>query len=295
MLRRAIGVLLASLLASTAAEAGNGFKSMAKEISKAARKAGMARVAVLSFIPADGSSANDGWNLAEKLTTQVVRAGQVQTVERSLLKKLLEEHGLGKTGLLDPFTLKKLGKVFSVEGVITGSFVTVGAETVVQARLINIETGVIVLASEGRVEREGFEAWNPAAGFKTAQASLWVPVPELIVEAPSFAEGEMLALRDSVSDESCANAAERVDALNKNILDLKARYWALRLKNGLSLTSLKHNPGSEISDPLLKREFYGRMKAWYTQEEIPALTPSEVKRFVDVDSQAFGLYGKCGV
>lgn len=298
-MNRLICVFLASVLTSSSAWAGNGFKAIAKEISKAAKKAGMERVAVLPFIPADGSSSHDGWSISEKLTTQVVRGGQVQAVERSLLKQLMDEQQLGQTGILEQSMLKKIGKVFAVEGVITGSFVTLGSEVVVQARLINVETGVIIMASERRAAREWFDSFHAATDSRTSLASLWVPVPELTVEAPplppSLPNERWDGLRDSLADDSCANAAERVDTLNKQILDLKARYWALRLKKGVPISGLRHNPGSEITDPLLKKELYDRMKAWYTQENIPELAPYEVKRFVYLDSKAFSLYRQCGV
>ena len=287
--KRAIGIIFALLLTSAPAWAGDDFKAMAKEISKAAKKAGMAHVAVLSFVPADGSSSSDGWNISEKMTTQVVRTGLVQTVERSLLKKLMEEHHLGQTGILEQATLKKLAKVFSVEGLITGSFVTKGDDVIIQARLINIETGVIVMASEGRVTRE----WESAQ--KAESSTIWVPAPELTVSVPTFSNDDPVEFKDAIADDSCENAAERMDGLNKKILDLKARYWALQLKHGLPASDLRHNPGSEITDPMLKKEFYDRMKAWILQGNIPDLSASEVKRFVDVGSRVFDLGAKCGI
>ena len=292
------GVFLAFVVMASPAWPSGGFKGMAKELSKAAGKAGMTHVAVLPFAPADGSSSGDGWRISEKLTTQVVNSGQVQVVERALLKQLLDEHHLGQTGVLEQPLLKKLGKVFAVEGVITGSFVTAGADVVVQARLINIETGVIVAASEQQIARDWADSPKPAPDSGSASAYLWVPAPELAVAAPEMiaempAEGSS-NLKDAVADDTCINGAAKVDGLNKEIMDIKARYWARQLKKGMSISGLRHNPGSEISDPAVKKAFYDRMRAWYVQENIPALTAEEVKRFVETDSKAFDLYEKCG-
>lgn len=55
----------------------------------------------------------------------------------------MEEHHLARTGMIDPTAIVKLGKVFSVDGVVAGSFVTLGREAVVNARIINVETGII--------------------------------------------------------------------------------------------------------------------------------------------------------
>jgi TolB-like protein len=271
---------LALLLTSSPARAGNGFKAMAKELSKDAKRAGIERVAILPFVSADGGSSSGGWNISEKLTTQVVNNSRIQVVERSLLKKLFEEHHLGQTGVLEQPLLKKLGKVFAVEGIITGSFVASGESVVVQARLINIETGVIISASESQIAREGFDS---------PKAALEAPAPPIPLSSDSWSN-----FQDSAADDTCVNAAEKVDALNKEILDVKTRYWALQLKKGISISGLRHNPGSEITDPIFKKEFYDRIRAWYVQENIPALTPDEVKRFVDTDLKAFGLYRECG-
>lgn len=290
----AAGLFLTLILAASPLRAANGFKAMAKELSRAAKSAGIERVAVLPFVPADGSSAKDGWNISEKLMTQVVRVGKVQAIERSLLRNLMEEHHLAQTGMINPATLKKIGRVFSVEAVVTGSFVSLGREAVVNARLINVETGVIIAAAERQVDRDWFDA--PGSGLADGRpAWLWVPAPEFIVEAPPLPSVDFLELRDAPAENSCAGASERVDRLESQILELKARYWAAQLKKGASLAGLKVNPGSTISDPFLKKSFYDRMNYWYGLDNAPALTPSEVRRFVYMDGKAYSLYRECGV
>lgn len=283
----AAGVLLAALAASAAR--ADGYKKMAQDLSSDAKKAGISRVAVMPFEPADGGSVRDGWNISEKLTTQLVRGGKVQALERSMLKALMEEHELGRTGALDPATLRKLGRVLSAEGIVTGSFTTIGREVVVNARLINVETGVIVAASERRAERDWFDG-----------SVLFVPAPQFTVEAPTIlTEGEISlkdALRAPAADEAnCNNAATTVDRLEGQILDLKARYWAHKLRKGLDFATLKVNPGSTISDPELKQEFYDKIREWYARGRVPELSPAETKRFVAVDGQAYSIAQKCGI
>ncbi len=275
--------LIAAAIIATRAQA-DGFKAMARELAADAKKAGVSRVAVMPFEPADGGNARDGWNISEKLVTQLVRTGKVQALERSMLRALLDEHQLGRTGALDPATLRKLGRVLSAEGIVTGSFVTIGREVVINARLINTETGVIVAASERRAARDWFDL-----------PGLFVPAPEFTVEAPTIVPEREPEFRDSLSDDTCVDASRRVDSLENEILDIKARYWALQLKKGLKISTLTVNPGSTISDPELKQEFYDRMKSWYAQKRVPALSPLETKRFVALDGQAYSLAQKCGI
>jgi hypothetical protein len=174
--------------------------------------------------------------------------------------------------------------VLSAEGLVIGSVVTSGRVVVINARLINTETGVIVAASERRAARDWFDS-----------PGLFVPAPEFTVEAPQIVQEADLEYRDALSDDGCVDAASRVDRMENEILDLKARYWAMQLKKGVSLVGLKANPGSTISDPELKQEFYDRMKSWYAQRQVRALSPEETKRFIAIDGQAYSLAQKCRI
>ena len=304
-LKRAVPPLLAALLSFLYMPAwGGGFKSLAKEIARDARQAGITRVAVLPFEPVDAGVSREGWRIAEDLTTQLVRAGGVQTVERSLLKKLLDEHSLARTGLIEAAAVKKLGAVFAVDGIVSGSFVTLGRHVKVNARLIQVETGLIVAACEAEVDRELFDLPGLSEDSNPGMLSyIYVPAPKLDVEPPSsfpvglprlFPEDET-DIRDAPADESCADAAERVDRMESMILELKARYWALRLKKGLPAASLQENPDSTITDPELKKRFYGLMRSWHERGPIPELTPAEVRRFVAIDQRAFTIHRGCGI
>lgn len=269
-------LLLTALLASPAApSAAEGFRTMARELGAPAKHARIQRVAVLPFIAVDGGKSADGWGLSERLLTQLVRSGKVQAVERSLLKDIMEEHQFARTGAVDAALLKRLGKLFAADGVITGSYVNMGRETSINARLVDVETGVIVAASEHSVERR------------------WSGSP--VLEAPPTEAGVLSRAQKPLTDRACLHAATRVDQLEGQILDLKARYWALKLRKGLAGRTAAFEPGSTISDPHLKREFYDKMKAWYASERVPELTPSEIQRFIAVDQEAHALHQGCGL
>lgn len=297
-------MIAAALMTAGSAARADGYKAMARDLAAAAKEAGVTRVAVMPFEAFDGGSARDGWNISEKLVTQLVKTGKVQALERSRLQTLFEEHSLGRAGALDPKTLREMGKVVSAEAMIVGSFTTDDRELVVNARLIDVETGVIIAASERRADRDWFDLpIRVAAPALTVEAPTLISESELPAADTSFPE---IDLRDALSDESsgadevltprdCDNAATTVDRLEARILDLKARYWARKLKDGLSGRTLKANPGSTISDPELKQEFYDKLKAWYSRSEVPALDEAETKRFLAVDRKAYELAQYCGL
>lgn len=284
--------IAAALLAGLSMPASASFRPIARDLGRAAASGKIARVAVLPFLPADGGRAADGWTISEKLLTQLVRSGRVQAVERSMLKPLFEEHKLGQTGALDPQTIKKLGRLLAADGIVMGSFVCLGTEIVVNARLVDAETGVILAASERRIERDW---WLPGLGAPAARWQVEVPAPVFSVAPPVIEDAVEVELRDAPASDPCDAAPLRVDRLERQILDIKARYWALRLRKGLDRRTLTSNPGSTISDPELKHEFYERMKAWHQTRDIPELSPSEVKRFVAVDGKAYELARLCGI
>lgn len=278
------GLLLTLILAASPLKA-NGFKAMAKELSSPAGSAGIRRVAVLPFIASNGVESQDGLNISEKLTTQVVRAGKVQAVERGMLGRIMEEHHLAQTGAIDPAAAKKLGRLLSIDGIITGTFSERNGQVFLNARLIDVETGVIVAASESRVERD----WAPEL-----RSSFVIHLPEpkpVRMNVPPLAPEEALDLRDAVAENSCADSGE-AEVLESGILDLKARRWAALLKSGATRSSLNKNLDSTIADTELKLDFLERVDAWSAQGS-PALTPSENDRVTALDQKAFWLLRNC--
>jgi len=235
------------------------------------------RVALLPFVPNDGGDPREGLDLSAKLASRLGK-GEAVSLDWRSLGRLMEENGLDKKSLLDPATLRRIGRILSVDKVVIGGFSTQGGELAAQTRLVNVKTGEVSYAAQWRVAR-----------------NISVPVPELSVEAPIIDGDESLDMRDSPSDTLCDGAAGHVDRLESHILDLKARYWALQLKKGVSMSTLKFNPGSTISDPELKGKFYARMGAWYKEEIVPELTPIESKVFAEFDEQAFQLARQCAI
>lgn len=281
--------LLAGALLLLAAAAGparaDAMRGLGRELADAARSAGLKRVAVSRLDSARGDDRAEGAILTERLTTALVRTGKVQAVERSLLPKLMEERSLARTGALENDSTGG-SRLASVDGIVMGTYRSSGKVVRLALRVVDSRTGVIVGAVEGELEREGQSVLADMDPFE-------VPVP-VITGRFDF---ELDSPRDAVADTNsrCSGAADRINALEESILDLKARYWARRLQEGLSGAELKVNPGSTIPDPLLKARFYDSLKRWFYQGKVAPLTAAEVTRFVKVDGEAYSLYRECGL
>ncbi|MDE2313685.1 MAG: hypothetical protein KGL04_05890 [Elusimicrobia bacterium] len=315
----------AGLACSTASWAG-GFEAMAKTLSYAARGAGISQVAVVPFSSVDGQPGDDGRLISENLITRMVHLGKVSVVERSMIKKIMAEDLLDQTGAVAPSSGQGPGRMLAAGGIVTGTFDDTGDGVIVNARLIDVETGVILAAAERRVEEKQFGN-SSSAGFGGEGGTIWVPPPQFTVPAPAFPPDRQDDIRDALAEapapqtappsadpallpglsdasaggaggdaleNGCEDASSRVDKMEARILEIKARYWAGRLRDGLSPASLKINPGSMISDPALKKEFYSRLEYWYHQDRIPRLSSGEARRLVAMDGQAYSLYNDCG-
>lgn len=230
-------------------------------------------------MPADGTHPREGWAISVKLIPRLDARYRIRAVDWRELSRVMEEHGLDKKGLSRPEELRKVGRALGVDGVMTGSFTAEAGHSLARPLMISVRTGRLIRAKERRVERD-----------------LIVDAPELLIEPPVLDDENSLAMRDSLSDyQRCEGAGARVDELERGILELKARYWALQLSRGVFYKTLKFNPGSTISDPALKGELYARMRAWTRQPLIPELTPHEIRQFADADAKAVELARACGI
>lgn len=154
------------------ARLGKGCVAMALALPLIALSAGAQgrpRVAVLAF---DNNTTLTilgnrlGFAAADEVTTQLVKTGEYAVVERSQIETLLAEQKLGQSGLVDAATAARIGKLLGAQAVITGSITQFSldrksagigrlaasyteAESIVDVRMINVNTGEIILATKG--------------------------------------------------------------------------------------------------------------------------------------------------
>ncbi len=143
------------------------------------------RLAVVDFEDRSGWGHNIGTGLADMLVTELVKSGKFMVIERQELSKILEEQGLGLSGAVTPQSAAQVGKLLGVELMVMGSVSEFGekksglgggigklgiggkltkrqARAVVDVRLVNTNTGEIVLAesAEGEESSTGVDKIN---------------------------------------------------------------------------------------------------------------------------------------
>jgi TolB-like protein len=244
---RARGAAAAILvLAAVTARAGE-YERLAAPLARLARSHGDVRLAVLPFQEIGGRGSTTGRIISERLVGPLAAAPGLQVVERTMLEGVLREQRLDESGVVDQRSLKDLGRVLGADALVTGTAISLtNGEVEIVARLVDVETARVLGVAEGRVPRD----WNESM-FDDAS---WSGLPPI----PSFD----LAQDASAGDFGCGRSAETVDTLERSIVDVKARYWAARLRAGIPRGSLTRNPGSEIADPTVRAEFYSRLRAY---------------------------------
>jgi TolB-like protein len=116
---------------------------LAGQVVKNLRSTSKTKIAVVEFSDLDGNVSALGQFIAEELITRLYRTNSFEVVERHLLNKVMAEHALSLSGLVDGPSAQKLGRILGVEAIATGSITDLGASLKLNARLISTETGTI--------------------------------------------------------------------------------------------------------------------------------------------------------
>jgi len=92
--------------------------------------------------------------IPESVTTYLGKKGKVRIVERSRLEAALKELQLGMTGIVDEETAARVGKAVGASAIMVGSFLKIGDLIRINARLIDVQTGEVIMADQvqGRFE-----------------------------------------------------------------------------------------------------------------------------------------------
>jgi curli biogenesis system outer membrane secretion channel CsgG len=106
---------------------------------------------VVAVMPCEAGS----YNLAdmaravpELLATALTRDKNLTLVEREKLDKILAEQSLGASGLVDPDKAVQIGKLIGARFLVLPRTYTVGDQIFVSAKVVNAETGKVMVASK---------------------------------------------------------------------------------------------------------------------------------------------------
>lgn len=90
--------------------------------------------------------------IAEWMITSLNNTGAFEVYERISLSKLMDEHKLELSGLMDASTIAEIGKIHGVEAIITGSVLKFGDITSVTAKVVDVKTAKIIDSADIKVK-----------------------------------------------------------------------------------------------------------------------------------------------
>lgn len=139
--------ILPLILLFGAAFLGFGAPLSARSISQPFSADNPLVIAVMPFTNLSGQKDYD-WlstGIGEVFTTKLGSLPCFNLVERIKISEVLKEIELGQTGLIDENTAPQVGKMIGAEGLLTGSFQIVGQTIRIDARLLDVETGRVLV------------------------------------------------------------------------------------------------------------------------------------------------------
>lgn len=267
-------LLTAALLSPAGAQGSGEYGRLAYGLAQAAIGHGMSRVAMGAFSSAGASAEEDARFASERTAAGLAEGTGIEFLDLAVL----EAAAGGREGWLARLPAKT-----RPQALVKGTVFKEGEKITVIVRLVEASTGR-VLASLQAVSRARFSELPPVPDMDWGSAPEVAPVQDPFRDAP--ADGGF----------NCSAAFREMDRVNAGAAELKARYWAAKMKErGFVMGSLTRNPGSEIRDPLLKQKFYDLLTRYYGEEGAPELSRDQSARLEEFMGRESGVIDRCGI
>lgn len=261
---------LAALALASAAAAAD-YKGLAMDLAQTAKMNGIRRVALGSFSAAAGIE-NEARFAEEKTSGGLSSQKDLEVLDQAAL-----------TAYAGPGWLDKIPSKIRPQAFIKGSVFQQGEDITLLVKLVDARSGRVLGSMELKSK----------AHFSELPA-----VPYVNWGAPVALGPMQEDFRDAPADDGfdCAGAFKEMTRLNTAAVDLKARYWALKMKEpGFTLGSLSRNPGSEIRDFQVKHQFYELLAKYHEQDFAPALPEAQSKKLEAFMEKEDTVLDRCGI
>jgi tetratricopeptide (TPR) repeat protein len=113
------------------------------------------KIAVAGFSYSDGRDSHDGGVVAERITTELVKAKKFKVIERKEIEKVFEELKLQRSGAIDPNSAKEIGKMLGADWLVVGTLTELPDKHLeLNTRLVSVDSGEILTATSGRLKKD---------------------------------------------------------------------------------------------------------------------------------------------
>lgn len=272
-----------ALLMAEAGEAGPdcGFAAEVLSFSKAND---INKITVLGFTGRDGVRKGETDYISERTAACLAGHKKPALIDRALLAKALKGTRLSSSAGPDGDKARMIKAIFSIDAVVTGTVFAAGHKLKVLAKLVDVNSGRVLLAEQSESERE-WAQFPGVPGLELEWDDMEWPLPPT-------------DLRDAVSGPgqgSCAGRKMRLAGLNSELVEAKALYWAAKMKEpGFSVRGLSRNPGTEIADPEVKARFYRLLGSYFRADYTGPPDPDKITSVLDLLAEEKLVYDECG-
>ncbi len=272
------------------------YERLAEKIAGGHKYLANRKVAVLPFSYTDKHLSHDGAVISERLLTAITNKREFEVIERSLLEKVLAELNLQRSGIMDENSIKGLGKILGVEGIVTGTLTRrKDGRIEINARLIKTESAAVIIAAVASVTPD----WETAgAAVPEARKKLTLPAPPPAAEKPVSPPEQGRCSRDVAAywklDENIGMTAH--DSLNDNNGRLlNGPFWTKgKVGNALSFDGIDDYIDFPASNSLNSPSDTGKLsiEGWYYLRDVASLrgdcvnAPAKYERA----SPSYGLF-----
>lgn len=111
-------------------------------------------IAVVEFADLRGNVTDFGRFIAEELITRLYETQKFKVIERQLLNRVVAEQKLSLTGVVDPASAHKLGKLLGVDAIASGTVTDLGLSLRINARLIDTTTAEIFAVASVEIAKD---------------------------------------------------------------------------------------------------------------------------------------------
>ncbi len=149
MNKRTLSIFCTALFFTSLVSSAFGYEKEIEQLSsqmaeKIAAK-GKKTVAVVDFTDLEGNVTQLDQFIAEEFSVALASAGKgFRVIDRTRLKIIIKENKLAATGLIDPATASKLGKIAGVDALVTGTLTPFGDNVRLTVKVLDSETADII-------------------------------------------------------------------------------------------------------------------------------------------------------
>jgi len=150
-------------------------------------KSGKKRVAVVDFTDLKGNITELGRFISEELSVNLTRnSSKYEVIDRAHLKAIMTEHRFAASGLVDPQTIKEIGKIAGVDLLVTGLLTPFGDSIRISCKILSTKTAKVLGARKVDIAKTRSIENMLAQGIEQGvePVSKPVPAPEPKKEAP---------------------------------------------------------------------------------------------------------------